>query len=96
MQKKEDLRLLSSVSSKYKLKTVVLYTYDLTKQPKSKAVRFVYLLKGRKGEKGIVNDFKGQFMAPGCFFIPIKKDKEMEGIFEMWKIPFKKKMYLTR
>ncbi len=95
MNKKQDLAKLKNISAKYNLKTFALYTYDLSKQPKSKAVRFVYLLKGRADDKGIIQEFNGKFLAPGCFIIPIKKDKEMREIFAYWKISFKRKLFLT-
>lgn len=72
-----------------------IYTYDLSKQFASKKVRFVYLLKGRAKESGIIKQFKGKFLAPGCFILPSKKDNEMQQIFALWKIPFKKIPILT-
>lgn len=93
MLKKEVL--FRDLSRKHKLKLRILYTYSLSKQPKSKAVRFVYLLKGRGKEPGIINQLKGKFLAPGCFIIPIKADKEIQEIFAHWKIPFKKTLMLT-
>lgn len=92
MQKKANLEL---ISKSHNLSLFALYTYDLKNLPKSKAVRFVYLLKGRNNEQGIVKEFKGRFLAPGCFIIPIKKDKEMQEIFDYWKIGFKKIEMLT-
>ncbi len=68
-----------------------IYTYDLKKVPKSKKVRFVYLLKGRRGEKGIIENLKGKFLVPGCFIIPEKSDKEVTEIFNLWNIKFKRK-----
>ncbi len=67
-----------------------IYTYDLKKAEPSKKVRFVYLLKGRRGEKGIIHNLKGKFLAPGCFIIPEKSDKEMIEIFRMWGIKSQK------
>ena len=87
--------LFRDLSRKHDLKLSALYTYSLSKQSKSIAVRFVYLLKGRAKEPGIIKEFKGSFLAPGCFIIPVKKDKEMQEIFSYWKIPFKKMQMLT-
>ncbi|MFC1800637.1 hypothetical protein ACFLYT_01130 [Nanoarchaeota archaeon] len=67
-----------------------IYTYNLKKVPASKKVRFVYLLKGRRGEKGIIHELKGKFLAPGCFIVPEKSDKETTHIFQLWGIKFKK------
>ena len=87
--------LFRDLSKKHSLKLSVLYTYSLSKQPKSKAVRFVYLLKGRAKESGIIREFNGSFLAPGCFTIPVNKDKEMQEIFKTWQIPFKRRLMLT-
>ena len=95
MEKEVSLDTLKSISKKHKLKLIVLYTYSLLKQPKSKAVRFVYCLKGRNNENGLIDGFKGKFLAPGCFIIPIKYDKEMQSVFKLWRIPFKRKLMLT-
>ncbi|MBW2977583.1 hypothetical protein KY331_01940 [Candidatus Woesearchaeota archaeon] len=78
-----------------KLKHYILYTYSLSNQPKSIRVRFVYLLKGRGKDQGIVQQLKGKFLVPGCFTLPIKKDKEMQEIFQKWKIKFKRIPMLT-
>ena len=78
-----------------KFKHFVLYTYILSNQPKSIRVRFVYLLKGRGKDSGIIKEFRGKFLVPGCFIIPIKKDKEMQEIFQKWKIKFKRIQMLT-
>lgn len=94
MKEKELIDNLKSISKSNNLKLFFLYTYNLKDQPKSKAVRFVYLLKGRKSEEGIIKEFKGQFLAPGCFIIPDKKDKEIQDIFAFWKIPHKRKPIL--
>ena len=67
-----------------------LYTYDLSKLKNSCKVRFVYALKGRGKEKGLVKELKGRFIAPGCFIIPVKNDKEMQEIMCKWGVKFSK------
>ncbi len=86
---------LKEISKRFKLKTSALYTYNLKKQAKSKAVRFVYCLKGRGSELGIVKECKGKWLAPGCFIVPIKSDKEIKEVFAFWKIPYKRTVILT-
>jgi len=68
------------------MKDYVLFTYSITKLDKSKKVRFVYLLKGRRGDPGIIEEFKGKFLAPGCFIVPTNKSKEVIQIFKLWKV----------
>jgi len=71
--------------------SATLYSYNLSKLEQSEKVRFVYLLKGRKDEMGIVKRFKGEWLADSCFMIPVEKDDEMLQIFKKWKVPFTKK-----
>lgn len=86
---------ISEIAQKHKLKHFMLYTYSLAKVKKSTAVRFVYTLKGRNKEHGIIAKLSGTFLAPGCFIIPSKSDKEMQEVFHYWKIPFKRREILT-
>ena len=65
-----------------------LYSYDLSHLKKSHKVRFVYLLKGRSGEKGIIERFNGKFLASACFIIPLKHDQEMQKIVQNWHIKY--------
>jgi hypothetical protein len=95
MKKEASLESLKKISKSYKLKIDVLYTYSLLKEPKSKAVRFVYCLKGRGSDQGIIAKFKGQFLAPGCFIVPLKHDKEMQEVFKLWNVKFKRRVMLT-
>jgi len=95
MAKNEDLNKLKSISKSNNLRFQALYYYDLSKEPKSKKVRFVYLLKGRKKGEGVIQRFKGSFLVNGCFTIPIKHDQEMQEILNKWKIKYKRKLMLT-
>lgn len=70
-----------------------LYSYELSKLKPSEKVRFVYLLKGRK-EEGMVKKMNGEWIADGCFIIPVQKDSEMLIILKKWQIPFKRKEIL--
>lgn len=67
----------------------VLYCYDLSSLKYSAKVRFVYLLRGRRGEKGMVQALKGRFIAQGCFIIPIKNNNEMDEIMKEWGVKHK-------
>lgn len=75
---------------------LAIFTYDLSKLDKVTKVRFVYVLKGRKGEKGLVLELGGHFLVPGCFLLPIEKSAEIESVFDMWKVTYKKEEVLTR
>jgi len=66
----------------------ILYSYDLTHLNKSHKVRFVYLLKGRNKEKGLVEKLNGRFIASACFIIPLHGGSEMQQIMQEWKIKF--------
>jgi len=71
-------------------KVFYIYTYDLSNLKASIKVRFVYVLKGRGKEKGIVLEGKGRFLANGCFIVPALNDKEIQDVFELWNVKYKK------
>lgn len=68
----------------------VLYSYNLSKLKPSEKVKFVFLLKGRKGA-GIIKKFNGEWVTESCFIIPIQRDSEMLAIFKKWMIPYKRR-----
>ena len=86
---------VEEVAAKNKLKLKVLYWYDLTNLKGSHKVRFVYAIKGRKGEDGLVQKLGGKFLVPGCFTLPFKKDREMQEILKFWKVKFKRETILV-
>lgn len=77
-------------------KLFILYTYSITKLDKSSKVRFVYTLKGRREDNGIVEELGGKFLVPGCFMIPEKSDKEMIEVFSRWKVKPKRTKILLK
>ena len=77
-------------------KEVSLYSYDISKLNNVKKVQFVYLLKGRDGDSGKVKELNGSFVAPGCFFIPNEKSREIDKAMKEWNVRYKKYNVLMR
>lgn len=92
----EGISLISEkkITDVYSLKSYSLYYYDLSKMDKSSKVRLVYVLKGRKGEDGLVKKFDGAFLVPGCFIVPVDKDYEIKEVMDKWKVNYKRKRIL--
>lgn len=82
-----------SLIQNFNFSSYILYSYDISKLKASEKVKFVYLLKGRK-ERGVIEKMKGEWIANGCFIIPIQKDSEMLIILKKWRVPFKRKEVL--
>lgn len=95
----EGISLLTdkNLGENYGLLSWSIYNYNLTSLEKSKRVRFVYVLKGRGKEKGLVEEFKGKFLAPGCFMVPVEKDNEILDVLKKWNVKFERnKVMLMR
>ena len=92
----EGISLISgeAISKRYGLSSYCLYTYKLPKDDNVKRVRFVYLLKGRVKEKGMVEQLGGRFVSNGTFLVPVSKDAEMMAIFDQRKIRFTRRKVL--
>jgi|TARA_B100001964_G_C14131705_1_gene553209 hypothetical protein len=67
-----------------------IFTYSLTNAPNSQKVRFVYALKGRGNNPGLIKKLKGNFLTQSCFIVESMHDKEVESFFNYWHIHFKK------
>lgn len=74
----------------------VLFWYGLTSLKPSHKVRFVYTLKGRKGEKGLIEKYGGESLVNGCFILSMEKEKEMKEVFRFWKVKFKSKRIIEK
>jgi len=78
----------------YHLNAKLLYSYNLSKEKASKKVRFVYLLRGRGNQLGLVEKWKGEFISPSAFLIPISHDHEVQEVFEKWGIKYNRKRFM--
>ena len=79
------------LSQNFGFASYVLYSYDLSKLDLSKKVKFVYLLKGRRGMAGIIEKMNGEWIADSCFIMPVQKDSELLIMLKKWQVPFKRK-----
>ncbi|MBI2124375.1 nucleotidyltransferase domain-containing protein [Candidatus Pacearchaeota archaeon] len=71
--------------------SVFIYSYELSNLKPSGKVRFVYLLKGRKGEMGIIKKNGGEWLADSCFIVPSENDNDISNIFKKWRVEYRKK-----
>lgn len=82
------------VAEQYGLSSYSLYSYSLEGMKASNKVRFVYALKGRKGEKGLIRELGGEWIADSCFIVSVEKDNEIIEILKRWNIKYKRKFPL--
>ena len=66
-----------------------IFTYDISKIDKVSKVRFVYLLKGRNKDLGLINELKGRFLTNGCFILPYEHQRQMEILMKSWQVQYK-------
>lgn len=79
------------ISERYNMKSYSLYSYKIKDLANSKKVRFLYLIKGRKNEIGLIKEFNGEFIGSNSFIVPVEKDVEMREILDSWSIKFQRK-----
>ena len=86
----EGVSLLTGrkLGENFGLHPCVLYAYDLTALPSSKKVLFVYALKGRRGEPGVVEKAGGQFVAPAALIVPLQKDSDISELLNFWRVKY--------
>lgn len=72
----------------------ILFTYNLSKLTYSEKKMFYYALKGRRGQKGLLELSKGRQISNCVIEIPLKHFEEFKNLFEEHKISFKSKKIL--
>lgn len=72
----------------------VLYNYNLSSLSPSLKVKIVNALRGRKGEKGLVLENKGEWISNNVFIININNESLFEKFFLNFKIKFQKRYIL--
>ncbi len=72
----------------------LFFSYNLSKEDNSKKVRFVYLLRGRGNDLGLVKRWGGEFVSNNAFILPVDRDNETQEVFDSWKVNFKRKRLL--
>ncbi|MFH1066208.1 MAG: nucleotidyltransferase domain-containing protein [Nanoarchaeota archaeon] len=85
-----SLRNNKALSELYKFSSRALFRYELKALNLSKKVRAVNMLRGKSGEKGIVEESGGEWLANNVFLLPVGKDSLLERFFTENSIKFKK------
>jgi hypothetical protein len=78
-----------------KLKENVLFTYSTQAFLKKDKIRFYYALKGRDGKSGLVKATKAEHLGSAVILVDAKHDQEWQDFFNLWKIPFERRVIWT-
>ncbi|MBW2994940.1 hypothetical protein KY312_01170, partial [Candidatus Woesearchaeota archaeon] len=73
----------------------VLFTYSLSNLTYSQKKMFYYALKGRRGQKGLLELRKAKQISNCVIEVPLKFSEEFKNLLNMHKIEFKTKNVLT-
>ncbi|MBN1156556.1 nucleotidyltransferase domain-containing protein [Candidatus Woesearchaeota archaeon] len=84
-----------SVSKLFGFNNETLFTYALAGFRPADRVRFHYLLRGRRGAKGILKETKAQILGDGVLIVPTEKEDVIREVFEKWKVKFKSRKMLV-
>lgn len=73
----------------------VLFTYSLSRLSYSKKKMFYYALKGRRGQKGLLEERGGKQISDCAIEVPLQHLEEFQTVLHMHDISFKLKYILT-
>lgn len=92
----EGVSLLTGkkLSEVYNLESWSIYNYELSKVSKKEKVKFVYAIRGRKAGEGLLKDWKGKYLTPGCFMVLSTSDAEVLEFLKSWRVPFERRRIL--
>lgn len=89
-----SLRNNKPLAQGYDFSSCLMYIYQLKGMKATEKVKFIYLLRGRTGEKGFIEKNKGKWLAKQVFIIPLEKEKDIEEIMKKFKIKYQKHFLL--
>jgi len=64
-----------------------LFIYTLKGFSPSDRVKFHFVLRGRYGNAGVLEEVKGKLLSPGAIMVPAEYEDKMKEVFNAWKIP---------
>ena len=76
------------ISENFRFVGKALFTYNLVQFASSPKVKIVNILRGKKGEKGIVEKNGGEWLANQTFTVPLNAEKIFEEFFSNFKINY--------
>ena len=79
------------ISENFRFSNKVMYSYVLTSLSPSNKVKLVNILRGKMGEKGIVESNNGKWIANQVFISPLNSEKIFDELFDNFKVNFNKK-----
>jgi predicted nucleotidyltransferase len=82
------------INKSLKTKSLVLVTYDLTILNHSKKTLFGYALKGRKGEKGFLDEINGKITGRNNVLVPTHKFEQLKDFLKTWKVEYTSQRFL--
>ena len=88
-----SIRHNKSFSEVFNFYNKTLFVYNLKKISNTNKVKLVNILHGRK-DKGLVETYKGEWLANQVFLVPIENEKIFEELFLKFNIPFKRSYIL--
>lgn len=78
------------ISENFGFSNQAMYSYTLTSLSPSDKVKLVNILRGKKGERGIVESNGGKWIANQVFIAPLNAEKIFDELFNNFKINFNK------
>lgn len=82
------------LAESYKFSNKILFSYSVASFHPPMKVKIVNILRGKKGEKGIVESNGGEWIANQVFNVPLKSEKIFDEFFDKFSVKFKKSYIL--
>ena len=67
---------------------MILFSYSTEHMLKKDKIRFFYALNGRAGKAGALKKYSAERFGVAVLMVPARHDKQFQGFFNEWKIPF--------
>jgi predicted nucleotidyltransferase len=79
------------LSERFGFESYSLFAYSLKNLNHNEKTKFQYAFKGRRGEKGILEELSGITVGMGSVLIPIENSEKFKEFLDKWRIEYKER-----
>jgi len=79
------------LSERFGFESYSLFAYSLKNLNHNEKTKFQYAFKGRRGEKGVLEELSGVTVGMGSVLIPIENSEKFKEFLDKWRIEYKER-----
>lgn len=76
------------LAEKLNINNYTLFKYNLENMDRNTKTKYNYAFKGRRGNKGVLEEVKGKHLSSGVVLVPIPETERFKNFLERWEVNY--------